>query len=91
MNLVCTLLTCLTFSVSMYTDVGHTYSGYWTRPGIAACGPNYLGAIVIVERRPYICADRGGLVTDGHIDIFTESEDEAWEWGRKELLVGVIR
>jgi 3D (Asp-Asp-Asp) domain-containing protein len=76
----------------MYTDVGHTYSGYWTRPGIAACGPNYLGAIVIVQGRPYICADRGGLVTDAHIDLWWHDEDAArdaardaeldWQYGR---------
>jgi len=58
-NALCAILACLTFSVSMYTDVGHTYSGYWTRPGIAA--------------------------------FWHDSEDEAWEWGRQELLVGVIR
>jgi 3D (Asp-Asp-Asp) domain-containing protein len=90
-NLLCAVLTCLTFSVSMYTDVGHTFSGYWTRQGVAACGPSYLGAVVIVEKRAYICADRGGLVTDAHIDLWHHDEDEAWEFGRKELLVGVIR
>ena len=92
MNALCTLLACLTMSVSAYADHGITASGAWTRQGVAACGPSFpFGTLFVVQGRPYVCMDRGSLVTDGHLDLWHSSEDAAWEWGRQSLTVGVWR
>ena len=92
MNLVCLLLTCLTLSVSAYSDHGITASGAWTRQGIAACGSVFpFGTVFVVQSKAYVCMDRGSLVTDGHLDLFMDSEEAAWEWGRKNVTVGVWR
>jgi len=91
-NLLCAILACLTMSVSAYADHGITASGAWTRQGMAACGPSYpFGTVFIVRTRAYVCMDRGGLVTDGHLDLFMPDEDAAWEWGRQTMTVGVWR
>ena len=97
MNLLCALFACLSMSVSAYTDAdgaGHgiTASGAKTRPGIAACGPSFpFGTILLVGAKWYVCMDRGSAITDGHLDVWHQDEDAAWQWGRKELLVVVVR
>ena len=79
-------------SVSAYADHGYTASGAWTRQGVAACGPSFpFGTMFLVAGKWYACMDRGGLVTDGHLDLWVADEDAAWEWGRVILQVGVIR
>lgn len=88
----------LTLSVSAYTDGcgdgrGLTYSGTRTRPGVAACGPALYGRTLWSPMLPgkYItCLDRGSAITDGHVDVWMESEAEALEWGRRELVVLVL-
>jgi hypothetical protein len=36
------------------------------------------------------CLDRGSAITDGHVDVWMESEADALEWGRRELVVLVL-
>ena len=92
MNLLCTILACVTLSVSAYADHGIAASGAWTRQGVAACGPSYpFGTVFVVRTRAYVCMDRGGLVTDGHLDVWVADEDAAWEFGRQTMTVGVWR
>jgi 3D (Asp-Asp-Asp) domain-containing protein len=84
------LFIAITVSVSAYSDVGYTASGAWTEHGIVACGPSYpFGTIFIIQGEPYVCMDRGGLVTDGHVDKWMSSESDAWEHGRQEVTVFV--
>lgn len=39
----------------------------------------------------YVCQDRGSAITEGHIDIYMESLNDALEFGRKDLEVEVIK
>jgi 3D (Asp-Asp-Asp) domain-containing protein len=80
-------ITPMPFSVSAYCDVGITNSGTWVRPGITACGPSYpFGTVFAIQDGPVVvCADRGGLVTDRHLDIWMPSCEDAILWGRREM------
>ncbi len=89
----------VSLSVSAYWDgsgappyKGLTASGYYTRPGYCACGPSYpFGTMFYIPGRgAVVCADRGGAITDGHIDLWMESEEAAIEWGRHNLAVIVV-
>jgi 3D (Asp-Asp-Asp) domain-containing protein len=90
--------TVATFSVSAYTNAGGappfeglTASGQYTREGFAACGPSFpFGAYFLVAGKWYICQDRGGEITDGHLDLWMADEAAALEWGRQEKWVIVI-
>jgi 3D (Asp-Asp-Asp) domain-containing protein len=90
--------TVATFSVSAYTNAGGAppfeglmASGLYTREGYAACGPSYpFGTVFIIDGRGYICQDRGGAITDGHLDLWMADEAAALEWGRQELPVIVL-
>jgi len=85
------------FSVSAYVDdpmYGNVAaSGALLREGDCACGPGYpFGTIFVLPDRVVICRDRGGAITDGHIDIWTD--DLRWAldvWGRRRLPAIVIR
>ena len=82
----------VTVSISAYSDYGITASGALTRPGVAACGPSYpFGTFFLVAGQWFMCLDRGGLVTDGHLDLWMASEDAAWEFGRATRSVIVVR
>ena len=81
-------------------------SAYWARPGAlsysglqpivgrtCACGSGWpLGTLFRIPglgwRR---CEDRGGKITDRHLDVFMGSEAAALEWGRRELGVLAFR
>jgi 3D (Asp-Asp-Asp) domain-containing protein len=86
------------FSVSAYDNSngappfeGLTASGLYTREGYAACGPSFrFGTVFIIDGRGYICQDRGGAITDGHLDLWMETEASAIEWGRQEKWVIVV-
>ena len=79
------------FSVSHYADVngappyqGLMASGRHTRPGICACGPSYdFGTTFLLDNGKVLeCQDRGGAVTDKHLDAFVRSEVFARHYGR---------
>lgn len=75
------------FSVSAYCDTGIMASGRITEHGAAACGPGVpFGAqFILGSGRIVTCLDRGGLVTDRHIDVWMDSCDAAILWGRRNL------
>ncbi len=92
------------FSVSAYTNAcvlannGLTASGIYTRPGVVACGPGLVfGTRILLQTgRVVECWDRGGLISDSHLDIWLPldadgSEETAWRLGRREMLGIVIR
>ena len=91
----------LPFSVSAYTDasgaapyLGITASGKQTRDGICACGPSYefYTLFVLPSGKILECQDRGGSITDMHLDMWTG--DLRWAldvWERRELDVIVFR
>jgi 3D (Asp-Asp-Asp) domain-containing protein len=90
----------VTLSTSCYTDAGGappyaglTYSGATTRPGVAACGPAlYLRSLYVPgsPEEQVTCLDRGGAITDTHLDIWVATEAEAVKWGRKSITVLVL-
>lgn len=88
----------LTMSVSAYTNdcgsgQGVTYSGTRTRPGVAACPDSlYLRTLYVpgTPERFYTCLDKGSAVTEGFMDLWVESEEDALEWGRRDLWVLVL-
>jgi len=58
-----------------------------------ACPPDWeFGTRVYIPafRNTFICEDRGGAITEGHIDIYMQEVSEALEWGRREIMVYVI-
>jgi len=81
------------FSVSAYCDVGLMNSGQQTHAGAAACGPGIpFGTVFVLgDGRMVECLDRGGLVTDCHIDVWMDSCEAAIQWGRQELPAWRIR
>jgi 3D (Asp-Asp-Asp) domain-containing protein len=88
---------CLTLSVSAYVNetgappfAGLTASGAYTAPGVAACGPSFpFGMVFYVPGHgAVICLDRGGAITDKHLDLYMA--EGAWEWGRRELPVMIL-
>jgi len=85
------------FSVSAYVDdpiYGNiAASGALLREGDCACGPGYpFGTVFALPDRVVICRDRGGAITDGHIDVYTRSKAWALDvWGRRRLPAVVVR
>jgi len=95
MNLLLELLKLLTvFTVTAYSDVngdmdsyGITASGIETRPGIVACEKEipFGTYIYLLGQGLYICEDRGSAITEDRVDIYFETEQEAIEFGKKEV------
>jgi 3D (Asp-Asp-Asp) domain-containing protein len=86
------------FSVSAYDDssgpgLGITASGAHTAPGIAACGPSWaFGTLFILpDGTTLICRDRGGAVTDRHLDRWMTTKEEALRHGRHTWRVMWVR
>lgn len=88
-----------TKSVSAYTATGNrTASGAWPSSGYTvAAGPSIpLGTVVYI---PYfanyanggwfVVEDRGGAITDGHIDVYMDTKAECINFGRRNLEVYV--
>lgn len=88
-----------TKSVSAYTATGsRTASGAWPSSGYTvAAGPSIpLGTVVYI---PYfanyanggwfVVEDRGGAITDGHIDVYMDTASECINFGRRNLEVYV--
>lgn len=92
-----------TMSVSAYDDSsgvppwGVTASGALTAPGICACARDIeFGTLFVpidgdMPLVAYVCRDRGGLVGDGYLDVWVESEAEAWSWGRRSIRMAIVQ
>ncbi len=87
------------FSVSAYVNSGGVYpyqgltaSGWQTGPQTAACGPDLpFGTHLYIDGVGWrICQDRGGEITEGFVDLWFSTEDEAWEFGRSTRAVIVV-
>ena len=72
---------------------GLTASGAITQKGVCACSPDLpFGTMLFVDGVGWLqCLDRGGLVIRGFVDVWVESEDEAWEFGRSTRSVIIVR
>ena len=75
-------------------DYCRTASGYVLRPGdkVAAMGNKYpFGTLVMIPGYGLATVkDRGGAITDNHIDLYFERLEDALKWGRKKVMVTVV-
>ena len=85
-------------NVSMYTPydegVGElTASGKRVRKGHVAMGWKYpFGTRIYIEGLgEFTVEDRGGTITNNHVDVYTDSYDEAIQFGRRNLKVWIIK
>jgi Uncharacterized protein conserved in bacteria len=95
------------FEVTMYTSgyestgkhpdhpaYGITASGAYVSHGTIAAGRKYpFGTRIYIKEldREFAVEDRGGAITDDHIDIWTDDLDEAILFGRRQLTGYVIK
>ena len=69
-----------------------TASGARTRDGIVACPAKYpFGTKVLIKGKEYECQDRmhSRYRDDNNFDIWVETKDEAFKWGRRELVIEI--
>ena len=75
-------------------DYCQTASGYRLRPGdkVVAMGKKYpFGTVVIIPGYGLATVrDRGGAVSDRHIDLYFEQVEDALRWGRRMVNVTVL-
>jgi 3D (Asp-Asp-Asp) domain-containing protein len=71
---------------------GKTATGTIPKAGrTVACGPSYKGKTIHIDQiGTRVCEDRGGAITDGRIDLYTSTIEEARKWGVKELSYSVL-
>jgi 3D (Asp-Asp-Asp) domain-containing protein len=77
-----------------YTWTGQrTASGTWPAVGTAAVDPEVipLGSRLYIEGYgEAIAADTGGDIKGNRVDLYMETEEECWEFGRQPVEVVVI-
>jgi 3D (Asp-Asp-Asp) domain-containing protein len=87
------------FSVSAYVDAegappyGFTANMTPTASGICACGPSFPFGVMFYspETGWLTCQDRGGAITDEHLDLWKQTDEEMQAWGRQEVLMVVVK
>jgi 3D (Asp-Asp-Asp) domain-containing protein len=85
--------TAYTKSIEEGTHRGITKSGTQVSRGTVAVDPRVipLGTKLYVENYGYAVAlDTGGAIKENRIDLYMETKDEAFEFGRKEVRVWII-
>lgn len=98
-NLLAGALAFMLLNVSAYTAAadetgrgdGLTASGVYAEEGRTVAADHLpFGTRVIIYDTEYIVQDRfGGGYTD-RLDIYMDSKDDAWLWGRKWIVAEVI-
>ena len=80
-----------TLNVSAYCHTGNpTASGVWTAVGMAAADHLPFGTkVTLPDGRLLIVTDRFGGGYDNRLDIFMASEQECWQFGRRNLVCRV--
>lgn len=77
-----------------YTHTGHkTYTGTWPHRGTIAVDPGVipLGSRLYVEGYgPGVAEDTGGVIKGLKVDLFMETENECWEWGRRQVKARIL-
>ena len=84
----------LIMTATAYCYTGHrTAIGTWPSRGTIAVDP----AIIPLGTKLYIegygegvAEDTGGAIRGHKIDLYMESEDECWDWGRRTVEVRII-
>ena len=85
----------VTFEATAYTWTGHkTATGTWPSRGTVAVDPRVipLGTELHIEGYgPAVAADTGGDIKGQRIDLYMESYEEAIQFGRRQVLIEVLR
>ena len=81
------------FEATAYCYTGNrTYTGTWPSRGTVAVDPAVipLGTRLWIEGYGEgVAEDTGGVIRGHKIDLYMESEDECWAWGRRQVKVQV--
>ena len=81
----------ITFEATAYTWTGYrTATGTWPSRGTVAVDPEVipLGTRLWIEGYgEAIAADTGGDIKGNRVDLYMESEDECWQFGRRPVEV----
>ncbi|MHB8182631.1 MAG: 3D domain-containing protein [Candidatus Desulforudaceae bacterium] len=81
------------YSHSCGNGDGKTATGTIPRPGVISVDPKVipLGTQLHIEGYGYgVAEDTGGLIKGHKLDLFFETEDEAWIWGRRMVEVRIV-
>ena len=86
----------VTLNASAYCDRGITASGEPVRDGICAVDringvlAPFGAKVILPNGKVLIVKDRFGANHNNHLDIWMPSEDECWQFGRRNLVCEVI-
>ena len=82
------------FEATAYCYTGNrTATGTWPSRGTIAVDPEVIPLGTRLHIEGYgegIAEDTGGLIKGDIIDVYMESEDECWQWGRRQVEVRII-
>ena len=86
----------VTLNCSAYCDKGITASGEYVREGICAVDRingvlvPFNTKIILPNGKVLIVKDRFGANHNNHLDIWMASENDCWNFGRRNLICEVI-
>ena len=86
----------VTLNASAYCDKGITASGEYVRDGICAMDRvngqvvPFGTKVILPNGRTLIVKDRFGAGHNNHLDIWMASENDCWNFGRRNLVCEVI-
>ena len=86
----------VTLNCSAYADRGITASGEPVQDGFCAMDKlngmlvPFGAKVILPNGKVLIVKDRFGANHDNHLDIWMPSENECWQFGRRNLLCEVI-
>ena len=81
----------VTLNASAYCDKGITASGEYVRDGICAMDRvngqvvPFGTKVILPNGKVLVVKDRFGDLRNNCLDIWMQSEDECWEWGRRNV------
>ncbi len=85
-----------TLNASAYCDQGITASGEYVRDGICAMDRvngmvvPFNSKVYLPDGRVLIVKDRFGAGHNNHLDIWMDTEDECWKFGRRNLRCKIV-
>ena len=91
MKLLYVLAIIVTLECTAYCDRGITASGEYVRDGICAMDRvngqvvPFGTKVILPNGKVLVVKDRFGDLRNNCLDIWMQSEDECWEWGRRNV------
>ena len=96
MNKLLVLAIIVTLQCTAYCDKGITASGEYVRDGICAMDRvngqvvPFGTKVILPNGKVLIVKDRFGANHNNHLDIWMASENDCWNFGRRNLICEVI-